>query len=200
MGAEPIDQLLSELESRAATEVEAILANARSEAKRLLDDAHAATEKRQAAALEHCDRAAAEELRTSLGEARRAGRGELLEAQHAFVDRVLARAKLDAAPRLLDAANLPHIVARIQELAAFIPGAVDIQCPSMLVAALQSSLRHQPQLRPTPAAGNEIGFICIGEGGRVRIDDTVDSWLQATRAQQAIRLCRAIDTPNGASR
>lgn len=197
--ASAIDQLLSELENRSVREVAAILAEARAEAEQLRASARAETERRRVAALAQCDRDADAELRESLAAAARAGRAELLEAQHAFVDRVLAQAKAEAAARLLDPANLPRLASRIEELATFIPGSVQIRCPTTLVAALEETLHHQPRLRPIPAEGSEVGLVLVSDDGRLRIDDTVDSWLDATRTAHAIWLCHAVGAPNGAA-
>lgn len=198
MASAAIDQLLSELENRSTREVATILAEARAEADRLRAAACAEAEGRRAAALAQCDRDADAELRESLAAAARAGRAELLEAQHAFVDRVLARAKADAAARLVEPANLPRLAARVEKLATFIPGSVQIRCPTTLVAALEERLHHQPRLRPTPAEESEIGLVLVSDDGRLRIDDTVDSWLEATRDAHAIWLCHAVGMPNGA--
>lgn len=199
MASAAIDQLLSELENRSAREVAAILAEARAEADRLRAAARAEVERRRAQAVAQCDRDANDELRQLLAAAARAGRAELLEAQHAFVDRVLARAKADAAARLLDPATLPRLATRVEELAAFIPDSVQIRCPTSLVAALEQRLRHQPRLRPIPTEGDEIGLVLVSDDGRLRIDDTVDGWLDATRAAHAIWLCHAVEVPNGAA-
>ena len=199
MATNAIDQLLADLERRAATEIDAVLDAARSEAARLVEVARAAAEEKRAAAMEACDRQGADERHAALGDARRAGRAELLAAQHALVDRVFARARIEAASRLLETASTPRIASRIEELAGFIPGAVEVHCPPPLVSALQARLDDGARFRVSPGVASDVGVTLVGDDGRLRIEDTVDSWLAATRADHAIWICRAIDPPHESS-
>lgn len=161
-----MQRLLGELEARARAEIDQVETDARARAHALRTAMATDAAARQAAAIAECDASFARRRAAAIADARRDARLELLHAQHAFVDRVLARVK-DLLTARLATAGIEPFAARFDELRAYAAsGAVEIA--------------------PDPRAG---GFTLVADGGHLVIDDTVNAWLGAERARLAIDIC-----------
>ncbi len=183
-----LDRLLAELGDRAQAELEQVRRDADAQAQAMSHAAEARAQIRTATALAECEAETMRRQANAIADARRAARGALLQAQHALVDRVCARARRRLAPRFADAANGDTMHRRLAELVTF-AATTDVEARVPSGTAIDST----PQWRKTESPNAPPGFTLIGDGGHVIIEDTVDAWLNANRPQIAIDVCRAVE-------
>lgn len=162
-----MQRLLDELEARARAEIEQVDADAHARADALRAAVAADGATKQANAFAACDAEFAKRRGAAIADARRDARLALLHAQHELVDRVLDRVQADLSARLAEA-GVAQFGARFDELRTFAAsGNVEIAADAR--------------------AG---GFTLVADDGHLVIDDTVEAWLAANRAQLAIDICR----------
>jgi hypothetical protein len=170
MADEHLERLLAELGERAKLEIAQATAAGQAEAERVRAVAELNARERIADALRICEREEAQRRAGEVAVARRRGRRALLEAQHAFVNRVLARAAELIAERLRTAG----------------PEAMQARVDSLLSYAAD----HDADVR-----ADATGITVLADGGHLRIDDSVNAWLEQNHAELAIAVCRVIEMP-----
>ena len=167
-----LERLLAELGERAHAEIAQVEADAAARADAIRARCASAIEARRAEALAAVEADMARRRTTTVAEARRRGRGAVLRAQHALVDRVLEKIRACAAERLAEPASACGIERRSTILRAYAVGAD---------SAIERGID---------------GLRMTADHGHLSIDDTVDAWLDADRAAIAIDVCRAVEAPS----
>jgi vacuolar-type H+-ATPase subunit E/Vma4 len=163
-----VERLLVELEERANAEIAQVEEEARVRVAAIATSAAAAAERITQLALRACEADEARRRAVEVAGAQRASRGALLVAQHAFVDRVMART---------------HDIVR-ERLAS-----IDDQAISTRVA----QLRRYAMTTDVRVDQDDEGITLAADGGHLTIADDITSWLARDRAIVAIEACRAVE-------
>lgn len=166
-----LERLLADLGARAASEIAQATAAGQAEAERIRVAAQEKARELMARALADCELELARSRATEIAVKRRSARGALLDAQHAFVSRSLARAAELIAERLRGAGR-NAMQTRVDALVSYAPDA-------------------NPEVRQ-----GDDGIRVSADGGHLRIDDTVSAWLDQNRAELAIAICHAGEAAN----
>lgn len=168
MADEHLERLLADLGERAKSEITQATAAGQAEVEQILTAARASARDRKAKALADCESEQARSRAAALAVARRRSRGALLNAQHAFVNRALTRAAELITERLRVAG----------------PQAMQPRVDALMSYAAEGDA----QIRR-----DEHGIRLTADGGHLRIDDTVDEWIERNRSELAIAICRAAE-------
>lgn len=168
MADEHLERLLAELGERAKSEITQATAAGQAEVGRILSAARASARERTAKALADCEAEQARSRAAAIAVARRRARGALLEAQHAFVNRALACGAQLITERLRAAG------------------------PQAMQTRVDALMSYAPESDAEVRRGDD-GIRLTADGGRLRIDDTVSTWLEHNRSELAIAICRAAE-------
>ena len=169
MPDEHLERLLAELGERAQAEIAQVHTDATSRAAAIRCNAAAQADARRLAALQALEADLAHRTMSALADARRQARGTVLRAQHALVDRVLARARALVIEHLADPASDCGITRRAEVLRSY---------------AMTSDAAIER---------GDAGIRLAADAGHLSIDDTVDAWLDADRGAIAIEVCQAVE-------
>ena len=169
MGDAHLERLLAELGDRAQSEIAQVRADAAARAESIRAAGVAGAAARCAEALAALDADVARRRIGALADARRRARGAVLRAQHALVDRVLAKVRVLAATRLAEPIS---------------------ECGIARRSALLRSYAVRSDVTVDRTAS---GIRLTADGGHLAIDDTIDAWLDADRAAIAIDVCHAVE-------
>lgn len=164
-----LERLLAELGARAQAEIAQVEADATARAQAVRAESTARREARRAEALAALDAEFAQRRHAAIADARRRARRVVLCAQHAMVERVLARIRLLAVERLSEPASECAIARRAALLRSY------AVTSDAVIERLESGIRLR------------------ADCGHLSIDDTVDAWLDADRATIAIDVCRSVE-------
>jgi vacuolar-type H+-ATPase subunit E/Vma4 len=119
---------------------------------------------------------------------RRAG-AAVLVAQHAFVDRILARAESLADAAGADRRYLESLPAQVAAVAAYMgERSVALHCRPALAARLRPLLAARPRFELVPDDAVPAGFVARAGDGSCTIDCTLAARLKALRPRLEARL------------
>lgn len=164
-----MERLLVELEERANSEIAQVEEEARVRVAAIAASAAAAAERITQLALRACEADEARRRAVEVARAQRESRGSLLVAQHAHVDRVIART---------------HDIVR-ERLASI---------DDRAIAARSDQLRRYAMTTDVRIDHDDEGITLAADGGHLTIEDDIRSWLARERAVIAIEACRAVET------
>jgi vacuolar-type H+-ATPase subunit E/Vma4 len=192
--SEPLEALLARVTAEAEAQRTALLAEARAEAERVMQDMEAAAAAARDTALRR--RMAAEQAETarSLEEIRRAARRDRLEVEHAAVERILTllAARLPAAladPRYPAAAR-----AELREALAVLEGQpARVRATPDLCEWARAQVGPEVPVVPDPAV---LGFVLEAADDRVRVDGSLAVRFQALRPRLAMAAARMLAEPS----
>lgn len=192
-----VAELISRLEQRARAEIVALrtqTANSVAEAARQAADGRNA---RRVAALRECDASVEAEAASALAAAATDARRELLDAQHALVDAVLARAAARY-PALVSAEHLgdEQLVRRFRGLTTYLDGAPsEIRCRPELAERVRALLAREWPASHVVADDETTGagLRVLDASGRITVDDTLETRVERLRAELTIEICRAAE-------
>jgi len=173
-----LDDLLGALEREAAAEVAALDAEARAAADRLVATAAERRERARRDALVRARTSAQTRHDTAIAEAARRGRGAVLSARAAALERLRVAAS-ERLAALLAGGDGARILDRL--VAAIVAVAGDrarLRCPPDLVAAVTARLDGRPGLTVEADLAVLAGVIADRDDGRVRIDATLGTLLE----------------------
>jgi vacuolar-type H+-ATPase subunit E/Vma4 len=125
-------------------------------------------------------------------QARRRAAARVLAAQHAFVDRIFARAEALGAAAGADARCLEALPRQLDAVAVHLGGQpATVRCRPELAPALQRCAAALCGVEITVDATLPVGFVAVTGDGRCTIDCTVPALLSALRPRlQAALLAR----------
>jgi vacuolar-type H+-ATPase subunit E/Vma4 len=116
--------------------------------------------------------------------AQRRAAASVLNAQHAFLDRVFARAESLAAEASVDARYLDALPGQIAALQAYLGGRpATLRCRPELAGRIQPLLVDMPQLELVVDETVAAGFIALAADGSCTIDGSLAARLSALRPQ-----------------
>lgn len=181
--------LSAELRRRAEEAAAAMIRAAESEAARITAEADAAVERQQHAVLSEHEAAHRAESRAELAAARQEAMRAVLLAKTRVVERVFARVR-EALPRVLEQERYRRQVAEeVVDALGFVEGAeATVRCPPGLEAVLRSALSDQTAIRIEADPDTGCGFVVTGDGGRLRIDGTLETRLTQLAPTLAIEV------------
>ena len=192
-----VAELISRLEQRARAEIVALRTETAAREAEAEREAAGARDARRAAALRECDASVETEAASALAAVATAATRELLDAQHALVDAVLARTAARL-PALVSAEHLgdEQLVRRFRGLMTYLDGAPgEVRCRRELAERVRALLAPEwPAARVV--ADDEITGLRVledNEAGRITIDDTLETRLERLRAELTIEICRAAE-------
>ena len=171
-----LDRLLAELDERVRGDIAAVDAETESRIGELRAEQNARLDADRKTALAACERQAARDEASAVAAMKRERRSALLTAQHALVDRVLARVARQLAECFEHSAGHSGIARRAGALREF-------ACSSDVTIDVTSG-----------------GISLVADGGHLRIHDTVDAWLVAERPRLSIEICRMMESTTCPSR
>lgn len=183
-----LPELVARLERDAEARVAAIDAGARAEVDALQAEARrlAVSTREDDLATRRATRRA--KLARELAEAARRARIDRLRAQHALVDRVLARACELFEGCEHDAEYLAALPRRVAEALACVDPPAVIRCRPALAGIVRSLLADRHDVVCEEVTGMPVGITVRARDGSVEIDDTLPARLERARARLAIRI------------
>jgi vacuolar-type H+-ATPase subunit E/Vma4 len=188
-----VDALIARMTLEAQTRIAAIRARADAQAAALAESGARASSRdlEQALAAREAERGSAFAIERA--EAQRRAAVAVLNAQHAFLDRVFARAESFAAQAQADRRYLDALPGEIAAVARYLGGrAAKLHCRGDLAECLRPLLADAPQLELGVDDQVPAGFIAIAGDGSCTIDVTLVARLSALRPQlQASLLAQA---------
>lgn len=180
-----LDQLIAELGRRAHDELEVVAREAQARIDEIRRAARQQEDTDRGNALAALEADYERRTTVAVADARRAARAAMLSAQHGLVDRVLQRTR--------------DIVAR--RFAPYAAANGSVASPAGSRVDLASRLHARAEELASYASGGDAdvayaasGISLVADGGRLRIDDTVDAWLAGERRQLAIDVCRSLES------
>ena len=188
--------LSTELRRRAEETSEAIAADAREEAARLIAEANELVEARRSKVLRSKEEAYRSKARADIAAARHEAMRAVLLAKTRIADRILEAAKA----RLEDAARSePYLAALSNELEkalAFVgeDGAV-VRCSRTVESSVRDVIGARANLRIERLTEGATGFVAIGADGSVRVDGTLETRLERMRAALSIEIHKLLEEP-----
>jgi vacuolar-type H+-ATPase subunit E/Vma4 len=189
-----LDDLLAQLTWQAAEESGSRVA----EARKAAEQARAATAdrlaRRRAQVLSDRESDLGRGVEQRLAEARRAGRGRLLQARRRCLDRVFAA----AAARLAEAARRPAyrraLPAALETALACLGGrAAIVRCPPDLRDAAAAIVGGRPGITVEADAGAAPGFQVRAADGSMTIDESFEARLARLRPRLGIEILRRLE-------
>lgn len=192
-----VAELISRLEQRARAEIEALRTQTADRVAEVEREAAAARDARRVAVLRECDASVETEAASALAAGAVVATRELLDAQHALVDAVLARAAARL-PELVSGEHLgdEQLVRRFRELTTYLDGApAEVRCRRELAGRVRDLLaREWPASRVvTDDQTTGLRVLDGNGGGRITIDDTLETRIERLRAELTIEICRAAE-------
>lgn len=188
--------LATELRQRAEQTSEAIVADAREEAARLIAEANELVEARRSRVLRSKEEAHRSKARADIAAARHEAMRAVLLAKTRVADRILAAAKarLEAAAR-----SEPYLAAlsdELEEALAFVgeDGAV-VRCSQVIESSVRDAVGARTNVRIERLTEGATGFIATGADGSVRIDGTLETRLERMRAALSIEIHKLLEEP-----
>ncbi|MGZ5715722.1 MAG: hypothetical protein ACXWIG_16330 [Caldimonas sp.] len=127
--------------------------------------------------------------------AQRRAAASVLDAQHAFLDRVFARAEALADGATADSRYLDALPGQIAALQAYLGGRpATLRCRPELAARIRPLLGDRPQLELVVDETAPAGLIALAADGSCTIDGTLTARLAALRPQLEARLLAQAST------
>jgi vacuolar-type H+-ATPase subunit E/Vma4 len=192
--ASDFERLLEELGTRSRAEIDQVGEAARARAASIDAASVARITERRAAALASCDEEGQRDERIAVAAARLCGRRSMLAAQQALVDRVMDAAHDATHRRLASGLDADVLMRRAAELLSYAgTGDVEIRCRTVMACQITPLLAADARIRVVADDAAPWGFTLIADGGRLSVDDTVESWLSGRRDAIAIEVCRAVE-------
>jgi len=188
-----VTELISRLEKRARAEIAALRTQTSDRVAEAEREAAGARNARRVAALRECDASVEAEAASALAATATDARRELLDAQHALVDAVLARVAVRL-PTLLSGERLgdEQLVRRFRGLTTYLDGApAEVRCSRELAERVRALIAPEWPASHVVADDETTGLRVLDDNGRVTIDDTMETRLQRLRAELTIEICRA---------
>jgi vacuolar-type H+-ATPase subunit E/Vma4 len=190
-----VAELISRLEQRARAEIVALRTQTAERVAAAEREAAGARNARRVAALRECDASVEAEAASALAAAATDARRELLDAQHALVDAVLARAAARL-PALLSGERLAdeQLVRRFRGMTTYLDGApAEVRCRRELAERVRALLVPEWPASHVVADDTITGLRALDGNGRITIDDTLETRLERLRAELTIEICRAAE-------
>ena len=184
-------RLLAELDDRSNAEIEQVRSEGRAAVDTIRRDAAQRTAERERAAIASCVEECARQRAESLAAARRQARADLLVAQHALVDRVIARVRSEMDERFSARCALPALFRRVDDLRSYAPDDVTVTCRAKLAGPLRAA---RPSLHVAVDEDVSWGVLLTTADGHMSIADTVDAWLDEQHRILAMKICLDLET------
>lgn len=189
----PLEHLLAALEHDASTQAEAVLSDARAAAGRIVAEAEDAIARRRQDALGARERELRAAAQVALADARRAGRGTVLEARLRLLDRVFTAARAlfpEATVGEAYRAALPqHVAAALQSIGDV---AAVLHCPERLVPHIRAVVARQKHVSVESEPRVAAGFRLTAADGTVAVDDTLDARLERLKPRLALAVIQRV--------
>lgn len=182
--------LSSELRRDAEATAESIRASARSEARRLTDEADRQIQRKLEAFLERQETKLRSAARLDIASARQEAMRELLLAKTRLVDRVIEAAEAGLLAASRSEAYLSRLPALTEEALRFAEEGEPllIRCSPELVAAMNSASRHRPGVQVEADPDIQSGFVVTGRSGSLKIDERLERALEEARTDLGIAI------------
>jgi vacuolar-type H+-ATPase subunit E/Vma4 len=177
-----LDALIAQLTQDAQARIAALRADADAEVAALVEASARASsrDREQALAVRRAARQRAFDVERAVAQRRAAAR--VLTAQHAFLDRVFARAEVLAADGDSDARYLDALPRHLSAVTACLGGRpATLHCRPALAAHLQPLLADMAQVELLVDAALPAGFTVALRDGSCTIDCTLSARLSALR-------------------
>lgn len=179
-----VDALIARITLEAQARIAAVRAGADAEASALAETSARASSRDIEQALAARQTARQRSFAVEHAVAQRRAAASVLNAQHAFLDRVFARAESFAAEASVDARYLDTLPGQIAALQAYLGGRpATLRCRPELAARMQSLLGDMPQLELVVDETVPAGFIALAGDGSCTIDGTLVARLSALRPE-----------------
>ena len=186
----------TELRRRAEETSEAIAAEARAGAARLIAEANDFVEARRSEVLGSKEDEYRSKARADIAAARHEAMRAVLLAKTRVADRILAAAR----GRLEDAARseryLDNLPGELEEALAFVgeDGAI-VRCSQAIETTVREALGGRMNVRIERLSDGTNGFIVIGAAGSVRVDGTLETRLERMRETLSIEIHKLLEEP-----
>jgi len=179
-----VDALIARMRQDAQARVAALLAEADSEVAALVVASAEASsrDREQVLAVRRAARQSAFDVERAV--ARRSAAARVLSAQHAFLDRVFARAESLAADGGSDARYLDALPRHVAAVVRHLGGRpTTLRCRPALAVHLRSLIADMPHVEPIADDTLPAGFTAAVRDGSCTIDCTLSARLSALRPQ-----------------
>lgn len=179
-----VDALIARMTLEAQTRIAAVRAGADADVLALAEASAKASARELERALAARQTARQRAFAVERAVAQRRAAASVLNAQHAFLDRVFARAESLAAETPVDARYLDALPAQIAALQAYLGGRpATLRCRPELAARIRPLLADVPQLELVADETAPAGFIALASDASCTIDCSLAARLAALRPQ-----------------
>jgi vacuolar-type H+-ATPase subunit E/Vma4 len=177
------------LRKRAEQTAEAIMRAARADADRITAGADRAIEERRASVLGGREDVYRADARANVAAERHEAMRAVLLAKTRLVERVLQRARALLAEVTRGDPYRAALADEVDRAMVFVEAEeVVVRCPEALVPALRDALGAKPRVAVEAADDVGSGFVMIGDGGRVRVDSTLETRVERLETTLAIEI------------
>ncbi|MGO8995568.1 MAG: V-type ATP synthase subunit E family protein [Polyangiaceae bacterium] len=190
-----IEELIARLERDADARVAAVETRAKSDVEAILTAADRTSSRTAEEALARRREERRARLSREIAGTRHRARGARLDAEHALLGRVLTRACALLDEMDLDPAYLSGLPERLEEALRFVQGhAARVRCRPLLAPAIRGALAGRSDVNVEEVPAMSAGFSVVSQDGSVEVDDTLPARLQRLRPRLLIELLPEVDS------
>jgi len=189
-----LDELISRLERDADARIAAIQARARADVDAIAAESERTSSREgdEALARRRSERRA--QLDRELAEARQRARADVLRAQYALLDHVMARAGASLDAMESDDAYRAALPERLLDALRFVEGrGARVRCRPALAAAVRSAVAGHGDVTVEEVPSMTAGFCVVARDGSVEVDDTLPARLERLRPRVLVQLLTEIE-------
>jgi vacuolar-type H+-ATPase subunit E/Vma4 len=186
--------LTTQLRERAEATAASILESAEADAERIAADADRTIEQRRRDVLRSHERKYSGEARFRIAAARHEATRQVLLARTRVVERVVEKAR-KLFPQAIQSDAYGSLLAReIGEAIDYVGGKkAVVRCTEALASQVRRTLEDRPGVSVEAVDDVGSGFIAIGEGGKVRVDATLETKLERLAPAIAIAVHQRLE-------